>query len=102
MFIKPTARAFGLTVEGPDDDRLDVALETDAALRMLSRLHEEFNDWGLALLAYNGGREMVQRGVRATGSHDALELVRQGYENDPAYVPRMMAAVIVLRNADAL
>lgn len=45
---------------------------------------------------------MVQRGVRATGSHDALELVRQGYENDPAYVPRMMAAVIVLRNADAL
>jgi membrane-bound lytic murein transglycosylase D len=102
MFIKPTARSFGLTVEAAQDDRLDVALETDAALRMLSRLHAEFDDWGLALLAYNGGRELVKRGIRETGSRDAYQLVRKGYENDSGYVPRTMAAVIVLRNADAL
>jgi len=102
MFIKPTARNFGLTVDATQDERLDVALATDAAMRMLSRLHTEFNDWGLALLAYNSGEKMVRQGVRQTGSRDAFQLIRQGYEHDAGYVPRLMAAVIVLGNAQAL
>jgi beta-lactamase regulating signal transducer with metallopeptidase domain len=99
MFIKPTARKFALAVDGAADERLNVSLETDAAMKMLAHLHWEFNDWSLALLAYNGGQELVQRGVRETGSRDAFQLVRQGYENDAGYVPRMMAAIIVVKNA---
>ena len=69
---------------------------------MLAHLHAQFNDWSLALLDCNGGQELVQRGVRETGSRDAFQLVRQGYEHDAGYVPRMMAAIIVLKNARTL
>jgi membrane-bound lytic murein transglycosylase D len=102
MFIKPTARAFGLTVDEKRDDRLNLQLETDAAMRMFSQLYSEFADWSLALLAYNGGARLVRDGIDESGSRDAFELMRRGYQNDPDYLARMMAAVIVLRNEHLL
>ena len=102
MFIKPTARRFGLTVERERDERLDVASETEAAMRMFSNLHSEFGDWGFALLAYNVGSEQVRRAVRDTGAPDAYWAAEQGYENDRGYLARVTAAVIVLKNTDSL
>jgi membrane-bound lytic murein transglycosylase D len=98
QFIRPTARRFGLTIDEARDDRLDPELETDAAVRMFSQLYAEFADWNLALLAYNGGNGLVRSGIEETGSRDAFELTRRGYINDPNYLPRTMAAIIVLRN----
>jgi len=98
MFIAPTARRFGLTVDEKQDDRLDVARETGAAVRLLTNLHRQFNDWGLALLAYNAGSARVERAIRETGSTDVWHLIEQGYENDPGYVPRTIAAALVLKN----
>jgi beta-lactamase regulating signal transducer with metallopeptidase domain len=102
MFIKPTARRFGLTVEDAQDDRLDVASETDAAIRMFSKLHAEFGDWSFALLAYNGGSDLAWRAVRDAGATDAFRAAEQGYENDARYVARVTAAVIVLKNSERL
>jgi membrane-bound lytic murein transglycosylase D len=102
MFIKPTARQYGLTVHEAVDERLNIASETEAAIRMFSNLHSEFRDWGFALLAYNGGRDLVRRAIRDAGASDALIASQQGYENDPGYVARVMAAIIVLRNTHRL
>jgi membrane-bound lytic murein transglycosylase D len=102
QFIKPTARRFGLTVEREQDERLDVASETEAAMRMLSQLHAEFGDWNFALLAFNGGSDMVHRAVRYAGAPDAFWAAQQGYENDPGYIARVTAAVIVLKNTQRL
>jgi membrane-bound lytic murein transglycosylase D len=102
QFIKPTARAYGLVVDETRDERLDPRLETDAAMRMLTQLHGEFGDWNLALLAYNGGSRLVQRGIQESGSRDAFRLVELGYQNDKRYLPRVMATVIVLRNEHLL
>lgn len=102
MFIEPTARRFGLTVEDAQDQRLDVASETEAAMRMFSTLHAEFDDWSFALLAYNGGSDLVRRAVRDTGATDAFRAAEHGYENDPRYVARVTAAVIVLKNSKRL
>jgi beta-lactamase regulating signal transducer with metallopeptidase domain len=102
MFIKPTARRFGLAVEGEQDERLNVASETEAAMRMFSKLHAEFGDWSFALLAYNGGSELVRRAVRDAGATDAFLAAEHGYENDPRYVARVTAAVIVLKNSNRL
>jgi membrane-bound lytic murein transglycosylase D len=103
MFIKPTARRFGLTVETGFDERLNVASETDAAMRMLSGLHDEFGDWNFALLAYNSGSERIRRAVRDGGDRpDAFQAAEQGYENDPGYLARVTAAVIVLKNTNRL
>jgi membrane-bound lytic murein transglycosylase D len=102
MFIEPTARGFGLTVNNSVDERLDVPAETDAAMRMFAGLHQTFADWGLALLAYNTGSRGVQQAIDATGSRDVWQLIDQGYENDPDYVARVMAAVLIIRNPSVI
>lgn len=99
MFIGPTARALGLAVNASQDERLNPALETDAATRLLAQLMGEFGDWNLALLAYNGGSDFVNRSIREAGTRDAFELTQRGYENDPHYLARVMATIIVMQNA---
>jgi membrane-bound lytic murein transglycosylase D len=102
MFVAPTAQRFGLTVDANRDDRLDVAAETGAAIRLLSSLYDEFKDWGLALLAYNAGSAVVERGIVRTGSRDVWKLIEQGYENDADYVSRVMAVILILENPTVL
>jgi len=102
MFIEPTARRFGLTVDGEIDERLDVTLATDAAMRMLGGLYQQFGDWSLALLAYNAGERTVDEAIRATGSRDAWLAVAQGFENDSDYLPRVMAMALIMEDPAAL
>lgn len=98
MFIAPTARRYSLRVDERTDERLDVAAETDAAMRMFGDLHRHFDDWGLALLAYNSGNALVEQGIRDTGSRDVWTIVGNGYENDRDYMPRLMAAMLIMQN----
>jgi membrane-bound lytic murein transglycosylase D len=102
MFIAPTAKRFGLTVNADRDERLDVAAETGAAVRMFASLYEHFGDWGLALLAYNAGSAQVESAIRQTGSRDVWEITSRGFENDRDYVVRVMAAILVIRNPAVL
>lgn len=102
MFIAPTARRFGLTVDSSRDERLDERAETGAALRMFAELHRQFDDWELALLSYNDGSPSVDAAIRKTGSHDAWRLVQEGVENDPEYLARVMAAVLIIKNPHVL
>jgi membrane-bound lytic murein transglycosylase D len=67
-------------------------------MRLLSRLYLRFHDWNLTLLAYNTGERRVESAMSETGSTDAWDLVRNGYENDPNYLPRVMAVILIIRN----
>jgi membrane-bound lytic murein transglycosylase D len=102
MFIESTARRFGLEVPETRDERLSVQEETTAAMRLLSSLQHRFHDWSLTLLAFNAGQDAVERGMRETGSTDPWDLIRGGYENDPNYLPRVMAVVLIIRNPTVL
>lgn len=102
MFITPTARNFGLTVDANRDERLDVAAETAAAMQHFEGLHRQFNDWGLALLGYNAGSARVEKAIRETGSRDVWKLIGKGYENDPNYLARATAAILILKNPSVL
>ena len=97
MFIESTARQVGLEVTGRTDERLSVQQETAAAMRLLSQLYLRFHDWNLTLLAYNTGERNVATAMRETGSTDAWDLVSMGYENDPNYLPRVMAVILIIR-----
>jgi beta-lactamase regulating signal transducer with metallopeptidase domain len=98
MFIAPTARYNGLEVSADRDQRLDVRAETRAAMRLLSDLQRRFQDWPLALMAYNSGIARVEAAIDATRSRDAWTLYRAGYGNDPDYLARTMAVVLILAN----
>ncbi|MEK7357044.1 MAG: M56 and MltD domain-containing protein, partial [Bdellovibrionota bacterium] len=100
QFIPSTARNYGLKVDATRDERLDVAMATDAALRYLESNHLRFRDWHLALLAYNMGENRVQRAMTATGAKDAWTLIRLGHEGDKDYLPKMMAAILIMKNPE--
>ena len=102
QFIESTANHYGLLVNEKVDERLDVEMETDAAIRYLLSGNLRFNDWGLSVLAYNAGAGRVQEGIDATGSRDPWVLIKAGYENDENYLGKIMAAVIIMYNSPAL
>lgn len=102
MFLARTARHFGLRVDSTIDERLNVPKETDAAMRALSGLYLQFQDWNLALMGYNMGAEAVNRAIAEENSRDAWHLIREGHQNDPRYLAQVIAAVLILKNPDYL
>lgn len=102
QFIASTARVFGLRVDARVDERLDIDLETDAAFRYLMANKMRFNDWLLGVMAYNMGERALDAAIRKAGTRDPWELVKRGYENDSDYLPKFMAALLILRNPQAL
>ena len=102
QFIPNTARNYGLRVDHQVDERLNVDLLTDAAMRYLKGNQLRFNDWLLSLYAYNIGESKVQEAISKTGSRDVWTLIRAGYENDKSYLARVMAAVLIMKNPDSV
>lgn len=100
QFIRSTARNYGLRVDNEKDERLDVALETDAAMRLLVANHMRFKDWHLSLMAYNLGEGALQKGIDRLGTKDAWTLIKNGIEGDKGYLAKVMAAVIIMKNPE--
>lgn len=94
MFIAPTARQYGLQVDGQTDERLDPAKETQAAVALLSDLHDSLGSWPLALSAYNMGERAVREAMAAGESDDAWELIARGHLNP--YAAQVVAAAVLL------
>ncbi len=102
QFIRSTARHYGLRVDKEVDERLDVELLTDAAMRMLHAEKLRFKSWELALMAYNSGQGAVQKAIEKHKTRDAWELVRKGSEVYPGYLSKVIAMVLILKNPQLL
>lgn len=102
QFIASTARVFGMRVDEKVDERLDIDMETDAAFRYLVANKLRFNDWLLGVLAYNIGERNLDKAIAKLGTRDAWELVERGIVTDEDYLPKFMAAVLILKNPQAL
>jgi len=63
QFIPSTGKKYGLTQNWWYDGRRDVVAATGAALDYLQYLHDRFDDWALALAAYNWGEGAVSRAI---------------------------------------
>ena len=93
QFIPATGRRYGLQQNASYDGRLNAHTSTKAALAYLKDLHQEFDDWFLALAAYNCGEECVRRAVaenmKAGKAIDfwSLSLPKETRN----YVPRLLA-----------
>ncbi len=93
QFMPATGQDFELRQNLFRDDRRDVLASTRAALDYLQRLHGLFDDWQLALAAYNWGQGNVARAIernRRAGlptTYDALRMPQETRE----YVPKLQA-----------
>ena len=103
QLMPETARIYGLVVSPEIDERASLWRATDAALRHLDDLHERFGTWDLALAAYNMGYEALVQRLDETGLADfwALAEIPGALPRETVqYVPRVLAAAVVLENLD--
>ncbi len=98
QFVPATGRRFGLKQNWWYDGRRDIVESTRAALDYLEYLHGRYDDWLLALAAYNSGEGTVSRAIRTNRRKGIptdfwhLRLPRE----TRAYVPRLLALQTVL------
>ena len=94
QFIETTGNSYGLTQNAWLDNRRDLYASTQAAIKYLGKLHKMFNDWPLALAAYNCGEGRVINAMKSQGvkNYYQLELPRE----TERYVFRVIAAKIIL------
>jgi len=100
QFVPGTGRTYNLKQNMWQDERRDVLASTSAALDYLSRLHDMFGDWYLALAAYNWGEGNVQRAIarnQAAGLPTDYESLRMPNETRN-YVPKLQAVKNIVMN----
>ena len=105
QFMPATGKDFGLTVDWWVDDRRNPYKSTVAAAQYLAKLYAMFNDWNLALAAYNAGEGKVSRAMAASGRTDFFELAKNPRllkQETRHYVPKFLAVLKIMKNLDEL
>ena len=99
QFISSTAKLYGLKRTWWIDERRDPEKATNAAAAYLKDLFLEFDDWYLALAAYNSGSGRVNRAIKL---HQTTEFWRLNSlpRETRNYVPTFLAAAIISRNPE--
>jgi membrane-bound lytic murein transglycosylase D len=107
QLMTSTAQGAGLRVDWWVDERRDPVRSTDAAIKFLRYLKDQFGSLYLAAAAYNGGPGRISRGL--TRYADDLEgrsgddlffaLADKDYLRDETknYVPQLIAAALVAK-----
>jgi len=98
QFIYSTGRLYGLTRNEWVDERRDPVKATRAAARHLNDLYKMYNDWNLALAAYNWGPTRITRQVKKTPDIDFWDMNMPRETRN--YVPFFMAALIISKEPD--
>jgi membrane-bound lytic murein transglycosylase D len=97
QFMLPTGKLYNLEVNSLIDERLDPEKATDAACRFLKDLYNIYNDWTLAIAAYNCGGGNVNKAIRrAGGKSDFWEIYPFLPRETRAYVPLFIAAAYIM------
>lgn len=97
-----TARRFGLQVNRRHDERTHIERSTQAAARYLAFLHARYDDWLLALAAYNAGEARVDRALAQRPGATFWELAAHGAlpRISRDYVPKVLAVMRLTTSSD--
>jgi membrane-bound lytic murein transglycosylase D len=110
QFMTTTAQGMGLRVDWWVDERRDPVRSTEAAVRFLRGLNEQFGSMYLAAAAYNGGPGRIARGLTryeddfegTTGDDLFFALAEKKYLRSETrnYVPQLIAAALVAKESE--
>ncbi len=100
QFMFATGKMFGLNVSSYVDQRSDPLLATEAACKYLKSLNNSFDDWDLALAAYNSGPGNVSKAIRRSGGQTDYWKLRSYLPRETAgYVPAFLATMYIFEYA---
>ncbi len=102
QFIPGTGAQYNLTMNRYLDERRDAEKSTKAAVELLSDLYEQFDDWHLAVAAYNAGAGKIGRGLEQYNAKDFWSLAQHDYlaMETKRYVPKLIASIIIAKNPE--
>jgi membrane-bound lytic murein transglycosylase D len=101
QFMYGTGKMFGLQVNSLLDERKDPIKATEAAAQYLKYLHNIYNDWDLALAAYNCGPGNVNKAIRRSGGKkNYWEIWPYLPKETRGYVPAFIAVNYVMNHAE--
>lgn len=92
QFMYNTGKQYGLNITSYVDDRSDPIKATEAACKYLESLYATFDDWDLALAAYNSGPGNVSKAIRRSGGLRNYWNIRQYLPAETrGYIPAFYA-----------
>jgi membrane-bound lytic murein transglycosylase D len=99
QFIESTGKGYGLQKNWWLDERRDIKKSTQAAIRYLKDLKQEFGSWYLVAASYNMGENGLRRQIKKYGTSDYWELVRRNAlpKETQDYVPKILAALMIAK-----
>lgn len=103
QFMPATAKGLGMEVNSLVDERRDPRISSRNAARYLKQLHDIYNDWSLAIAAYNCGPGNVNKALRRAGADNGTGVKKDFWEiyaflpaETRGYVPAFIAANYVM------
>ncbi|MGP8216512.1 MAG: transglycosylase SLT domain-containing protein [Bacteroidia bacterium] len=103
QFMYTTGKLYNLQVTSYVDERNDPYKETVAACEYLKFLYSMFNDWQLAVAAYNCGPMEISKAIRRSGGKTNFWEIRPYLPRETqGYVPAFIAVNYVLHYATSL
>lgn len=101
QFMYQTGKTLGLENNSYVDDRNDPVLSTEAASEYLTYLFGIFEDWDLALAAYNSGPGNVSKAIRRSGGSTNYWNIRPFLPRETAnYLPAFLATMYIFEYAE--
>ena len=92
QFMPSTGKSYGLEVNSLVDERSDPLLATRAACRYLKDLYAIYNDWTLAIAAYNCGPGNVNKAIARSGGKTFWDIYDYLPRETRGYVPAFIGA----------
>lgn len=97
QFMYSTGKNYGLEVNSLVDERRDTYKSTYAAAHFISDLHKVFDDWTLAIAAYNCGPGNINKAIaRSGGKRDFWEIYYFLPRETRGYIPAFIAVTYVM------
>ena len=98
QFIPSTGKGMGLEISSLVDERRDTYKASQKAAEFLKQLYNTYNDWSLAIAAYNCGPGNVNKAIRRAGGgkKDFWEIYNYLPKETRGYVPAFIAAAYVM------
>ena len=102
QFMSSTGSGMGLEINSLVDERRDPRKSSEAAAKYLKQLYNIYDDWSLAIAAYNCGPGNVNKALRKAGGGklDFWEIYNYLPKETRGYVPMFIAANYVMNYHD--
>lgn len=102
QFMRGTGLQYGLHIDSWVDERRDPQKATIAAIAYLGKLYNDFDDWYLAVAAYNAGEGRMGRAIKRYNTRDFWEIAQGNalHLETRRYVPKLIAAIMIAREPE--